>query len=81
LERLGVLFVPSFGNFLYFEVGKRATEVAETLEKLGVIVRPLDWMGMPDGLRVTVGTSNENEKFLAAFAQAMAVFRSENSRA
>jgi histidinol-phosphate/aromatic aminotransferase/cobyric acid decarboxylase-like protein len=46
-----------------------------------VIVRPLDWMGMPDGLRVTVGTSNENEKFLAAFAQAMAVFRSENTRA
>jgi histidinol-phosphate aminotransferase len=81
LDRLGVMFVPSFGNFLYFEVGKRATEVAETLEKLGVIVRPLDWMGMPDGLRVTVGTSNENEKFLAAFAQAMAVFRSENSRA
>jgi histidinol-phosphate aminotransferase len=81
LDRLGVMFVPSFGNFLYFEVGKRATELAETLEKLGVIVRPLDWMGMPDGLRVTVGTSNENEKFLAAFAQAMAVFRSENTRA
>jgi histidinol-phosphate/aromatic aminotransferase/cobyric acid decarboxylase-like protein len=38
-------------------------------------------MGMPEGLRVTVGTSNENEKFLAAFAQAMAVFRSENTRA
>jgi histidinol-phosphate aminotransferase len=79
LERLGIMFVPSFGNFLYFEVAKRATEVANALEKLGVIVRPLDWMGMPDGLRVTVGNANENEKFLAALAQATAVLRSEDT--
>jgi len=79
LERLGMMFVPSFGNFLYFEVAKRASEVANALEKLGVIVRPLDWMGMPDGLRVTVGNANENERFLAALAQAMAVFRSEDT--
>jgi histidinol-phosphate/aromatic aminotransferase/cobyric acid decarboxylase-like protein len=26
-------------------------------------------MGMPDGLRVTVGTSDENEKFLTAYAK------------
>jgi histidinol-phosphate aminotransferase len=75
LERLGAKSIPSFGNFVYVEAGIRATAVAAAMEKLGVIVRPLDWMGMPDGLRVTVGTREENEKFLAAFAGAIAVFR------
>jgi histidinol-phosphate aminotransferase len=69
LESLGVMFVPSFGNFLYIECGAPALEVAQRLERLGVIVRPLDWMGMPLGVRVTVGTSDENKKFLAALAQ------------
>jgi histidinol-phosphate aminotransferase len=69
LDKIGAKFVPSFGNFIYIEAGVRASEVARELEKLGVIVRPLDWMGMPDGLRVTVGTSDENEKFLTAYAK------------
>jgi histidinol-phosphate aminotransferase len=75
LERLNAKTIPSFGNFIYVEAGIRATAIAAAMEKLGVIVRPLDWMGMPEGLRVTVGTQEENEKFLAAFAGAIAVFR------
>jgi len=67
LDKIDAKFVPSFGNFIYIEAGIRASEVGRELEKLGVIVRPLDWMGMPDGLRVTVGTADENEKFLAAY--------------
>lgn len=67
LDKIDAKFVPSFGNFIYIEAGIRASEVVRELEKLGVIVRPLDWMGMPDGLRVTVGTADENEKFLAAY--------------
>ena len=63
LERLETKFVPSFGNFLYVEAGSRAADVARGLEKMGVIVRLLDWMGMPDGLRVTVGTAEENTRF------------------
>jgi histidinol-phosphate aminotransferase len=69
LDKIGAKFVPSFGNFIYIEAGIRASEVGRELEKLGVIVRPLDWMGMPDGLRVTVGTADENEKFLAAYGK------------
>jgi histidinol-phosphate aminotransferase len=69
LDKIRAKFVPSFGNFLYIEAGARASAVATALEKLGVIVRPLDWMGMPNGLRVTVGTAEENEKFLAAYAK------------
>jgi histidinol-phosphate aminotransferase len=76
LDKIGAKFVPSFGNFIYIEAGIRASEVGRELEKLGVIVRPLDWMGMPDGLRVTVGTADENEKFLAAYAKVVKAHKS-----
>jgi histidinol-phosphate aminotransferase len=75
LDKIGAKFVPSFGNFIYIEAGIRASEVGREMEKLGVIVRPLDWMGMPDGLRVTVGTADENEKFLAAYAKIVKAHR------
>ena len=76
LDKIGAKFVPSFGNFIYIEAGIRASEVGRELEKLGVIVRPLDWMGMPDGLRVTVGTADENEKFLAAYEKILKAHKS-----
>ncbi len=76
LDKIGAKFVPSFGNFIYIETGIRAPEVGRELEKLGVIVRPLDWMGMPDGLRVTVGTADENEKFLTSYAKIVKAHKS-----
>jgi histidinol-phosphate aminotransferase len=76
LDKIGAKFVPSFGNFIYIESGIRASEVGREMEKLGVIVRPLDWMGMPDGLRVTVGTADENEKFLAAYSKIVTAHKS-----
>lgn len=76
LERLETKFVPSFGNFLYVEAGPRAADVARGLEKMGVIVRLLDWMGMPGGLRVTVGTAEENTRFLKAYGDTLAALHS-----
>jgi histidinol-phosphate/aromatic aminotransferase/cobyric acid decarboxylase-like protein len=46
------------------------------LEARGVIVRPLDAMGDPTSIRITVGTPEEIEAFLDAFA---AVLRAEQS--
>lgn len=69
LAALGVRAVPSFANFLLVDVGGDAQPVADELMKLGVIVRPMLWMGFPNAIRVTVGTPAENEKFLAALAQ------------
>ena len=69
LKKLGVRFVPSVANFLLVELGSDARPVTEELLKLGVIVRPMGWMGFPNAIRVTVGTAAENEKFLRAMAQ------------
>jgi histidinol-phosphate aminotransferase len=61
--------VPSYANFLYVETGYEAKADAQALLQQGVIVRPLGFMGMPQGLRVTVGTPSENHRVLEAFAR------------
>jgi histidinol-phosphate aminotransferase len=76
LDRLGAKWVPSFGNFIFVEAGPRAGEMARDMEREGVIVRPLAWMGLPEGMRITVGTAEENEKFLAAFGRTLAAHHS-----
>jgi histidinol-phosphate aminotransferase len=69
VDAVGVKHVPSFANFVFAELGSDARAQAEALLKLGVIVRPLAWMGFPGAVRVTVGSREENEKFLRALAQ------------
>jgi len=64
---LGLEFIPSHGNFITLRVGK-AAEIFKRLLRRGVIVRPVAGYGLPEHLRVTVGTGQENERFLAALA-------------
>jgi histidinol-phosphate aminotransferase len=65
LSRLGLEFIPSFGNFVSFKV-KDATRIYRRLLESGVIVRPIASYDMPDYLRVSIGLESENEKFLSA---------------
>lgn len=68
---LGLPTIPSVGNFVCVDVGRPATPVYDALLREGVIVRPVANYGMPNHLRVTVGRSEENERFLAALARAL----------
>ena len=63
---MSIQYIPSFANFVLVELHKDAEPVAEDLLAHGVIVRPMRWMGLPTTIRVTIGTQEENEKFLAA---------------
>ncbi|MDQ5847581.1 MAG: histidinol-phosphate transaminase [Pseudomonadota bacterium] len=67
---LGLDYIPSHGNFLTIRVG-RAGEIYKRLLRRSVIVRPVGGYGLPEHLRVTVGTAQENEKFLAALAASL----------
>jgi len=70
LKRLGLTHIPSHGNFVSF----RLADAARTNEKLlrqGVIVRPIAGYGLPDWLRVTIGSEGENARFLAALEGAL----------
>jgi histidinol-phosphate aminotransferase len=72
LRAQGVAFVPSAANFMLVHLGPDTNRIADVVLRLGVIVRPMAWMGFPESIRVSVGTPAENEKFLAALAGARA---------
>ena len=69
LRQLDIHFVPSVANFLLVEFPYETEELSQELLGRGVIVRPMRWMGFPNGIRVTVGTAEENRKFLLELAE------------
>lgn len=71
LPRLGVKTYPSAGNFLLVEVDGEGRAVYERLLRHGVIVRPVAGYGLPAGLRITIGTAQQNEKLIRALAAAL----------
>lgn len=70
LNRLGLEYIPSYGNFIAFKVGDGQKFYRRLLE-LGVIVRPVASYAMPEYLRVSIGLASENDKFLSALEQAL----------
>ncbi|MBB5217109.1 histidinol-phosphate transaminase [Parapusillimonas granuli] len=63
--RLGLRFVPSYGNFVLVHVGDAARINLELLKR-GVIVRPVAGDGLPEWLRVSIGLPEENQRFVQA---------------
>ena len=66
LEALGCRVYPSQANFLMFRPPRSAREVFDKLLGMGIIIRPLDSYGLPDLLRVSAGTDNENKALISA---------------
>ncbi len=70
LRQRGLDYVPSEVNFILVKVGK-GREISQALQRHRVIVRPVDVYALPEYIRVTVGTREENERFLAALDRAL----------
>lgn len=71
LEKFGLRPVRSETNFVFIPVGREAKAISDDLLHLGVIVRPLGWMGFPEAIRISVGTAEENDKCLSALGQVL----------
>lgn len=69
-EKLGLSWVPTRANFIVVDTGKPAKAMFDALLKQGVIVRafPKD---LPTHLRVTIGTPEQNARFLTALEAAL----------
>jgi histidinol-phosphate aminotransferase len=76
IEALGLSVIPSRGNFLCIDLKREGLPVYEALLRKGVIVRPVANYGMPNFLRVTIGTKAENQRFLTALHAVLTVERS-----
>ena len=67
LLAMGCRIVPTWANFLYCEAGEPADALAQKLQNEGVIIRSLRPWRIPDAIRVSIGTPQQNETFLKAF--------------
>ena len=60
---LGLKFVPSYGNFVLVKVGD-GKALFQALMRKGVIIRDMNAYGLPEWVRVTIGTMEENTRFI-----------------
>lgn len=69
LEEWNLFYYPPHGNFILLDTGRPADEVFQFLLHRGVIVRSGTALGYPTFIRVTVGTPEQNQRFLDALAE------------
>lgn len=67
---MGLECIPSVANFVLVKVGD-GRRVFDALQQKGVIVRPVGSYGLPEWVRITVGTSEQNSRVLAELARTL----------
>jgi histidinol-phosphate aminotransferase len=69
-SQMKIPFVPGTANFVMVNVGDGHATFDKLLEQ-GIIVRPLRGYGLPEWVRISVGTMEENKKLVAGLKKAM----------
>lgn len=69
LTEMGIEYIPSLGNFITINVKKDAADIYQKFLHQGVIVRPLGAYDLPTHIRVTIGTAEQNNRFLTALRE------------
>lgn len=64
LDKLGIRYIPTQTNFLLVELRADAKAISDRLLSHGIIIRPTAGFGLPDFIRVTIGTKEHNERFI-----------------
>jgi len=63
-DAMGMTYTPTEANFVWVDIKTDCRPVFQELLKRGVIVRTGDIFGYPNFIRVTIGTSADNERFI-----------------
>ncbi|MGE5404200.1 MAG: histidinol-phosphate transaminase [Candidatus Saccharibacteria bacterium] len=61
---MGLKYVPTEANFIFVDIKQDCKKVFTEMLKLGVIIRTGDIFGHPTFIRVTIGTAEQNERFI-----------------
>ncbi len=73
LADLDLSYIPTQTNFILLDrLPRDVNAINEGLLRRGVIVRPMGGFGLPDAMRVSIGTREENARFLEALRQVLA---------
>lgn len=70
-DELGLNYYPANGNFIFVNIESSGLEMFQSLLKQGIIIRA-GFGKYPNYIRVSVGTPEQNEKFIAALKLALA---------
>ncbi len=68
---MGLEFVPSHANFVLVKVGN-GKAVFGAMMKKGVIIRDMNAYGLPEWIRVSIGTAAQNARFLDELREILA---------
>ncbi len=72
-EERGLDYIPSVGNFITINFKTNAMPIYEALLQEAIIVRPIANYGLPNHLRITISTPEENQQCLTALDKVMKV--------
>lgn len=78
LPSLGLEYVPSAANFLLVRV-EDGPAVFTALQHRGIIVRPMTGYGLPEWIRISIGTEAQNHRCLDALRQILKPIDNANS--
>ena len=74
LKGFNLEVLPSAGNFVLvlFDSPEKATAASDYLNRKGIIVRGVGGYGLPKGLRITIGTEDQNRAVIDALSEFVA---------
>ena len=68
-DRLGLEYAESHTNFVLVRIGPRAEDLQRELLQTGLIVRPCCGYDLPEHLRISIGTPEQNERLIGELAR------------
>ncbi len=71
--RMKLSYIPSSANFILVSVGS-GQKVFNALQRIGIITRPMGGYNLPDFIRVSIGTPQENSRFIQALRNVLGLF-------
>ncbi|MHA3771667.1 histidinol-phosphate transaminase [Verrucomicrobiota bacterium sgz303538] len=61
---MGLEYVPTYANFVLVKVGD-GKAMFQALMRKGIIIRDMNAYGLPEWVRISIGTKEQNERFIA----------------
>ena len=68
-SQMGIDYVSSQGNFIFARFAEKADEIYSSLIEAGIICRSMKGFGFADGLRITIGTEEQNRAVIENIRQ------------
>jgi len=67
LRAIGLEYTPTYGNFILTHFPQAAQDIFLQVQKKGIITRTVLEYGLPNSLRITIGTPQQNKRLVEVF--------------